>query len=108
MIYSKNLLLKLSGRKKFLPYNVCPQKFITVSIEGISLFTFSFDIKSMDEPLVTCIEILAKSLKQIYKIYKKEYNFLQPLLVYKLDSKIISFSIGLVAKKKSARHKILT
>ena len=64
---------------KFLPENIMPQKIITVYIPIQENVTFSVE----DETLNKNLEILTFALKGIYKVYRKNYLFTRPNLVFR-------------------------
>lgn len=91
--YVNTVVERIAGKKKFLPFNACPRKFLTIGMEGIE---FMQNVEDMS--LNQAVSILGKSLKEIYRIYGKKYLFAQPSLSYLPDRKCLILKVGMFEK----------
>ncbi len=92
-MYAREVLRSVAGKRKFLDYNVCARRFMSLTLDGIEP-----DSKVDDMSLTQGIQVLGHSLKAIYKMCGKKYLFIEPDLCYMPDRKCLILKVGMFEK----------
>ena len=95
--YTENVV-KSYTRKiiKTLPFDVCPERFLTISAQGSLPISLSYEDDSLNRALM----ILGYGLKGIYAAYGWDYMFTEPQVIFRPDDPCLSLKIGIMKKDK--------
>lgn len=99
--YMKEFMRHHLKMKTFLPYELCAERFFTITLEGLGELVFVYDNSPMNEGL----QLLANQLKTLRKIYGKKYIFSEPQLIIRPANErrhppvIMEMKVGMMEKE---------
>ena len=86
MNYLRELLMKQIETKDFLPIQMCPSKYVELSVK----FDRPIHLAMDDPDFHNGVDILSYSTNTVIQKYKNWFDFFEPQLIIKPDGTIIS------------------
>lgn len=96
--YLHSMLIESLGERTFLPHNAGVTRNFEISFSG---WVDNFTVVSIDHSIKEWLSVVLETLKNVMKIYEKEYAFSEPCLGYKPQEKIFYLKIGLLELEKA-------
>ncbi len=98
--YFNNVLKVRSKLRYFLPFDVTPERYLTITIQGIREVVFVHD----DQELNQSITLIGMQMHNLKKIYGKEYLFTEPQLCIRPNPLIFELKVGILRRKEFCKR----